>query len=150
MLSLAAHFIQDPVWDCSFKSLLTYFSLWQRGGGLFLLQEAVADAAACTPTASDTDVLEAAGDEGTLVISRKALLGELRHVPSLVQELLQILRVLLQILTEARITSLSKSKLRGGRRRFGFLVSYFLKKLSNRFVLKRCQCSFHFLKQKVT
>lgn len=104
---------------------------------MFLLQEAMADAAACTPTASDTDVLQATGDEGTLVISRKALLGELRHVPSLVQELLQIFRVLLQILREARITSLSKSKLWGGRRKFGFLVLYLLKKLSNRFALKR-------------
>lgn len=56
------------------------------------------------PVASDMDVSEAAGDEGNLVICRKAPLGELRHVPLLVQELLQIL-------TEARRTSLSKSKL---------------------------------------
>lgn len=100
------------------------------------MQEAVADAAACAPTASDMGMLEAAGGERTLVMSRKAPLRELRHVPSLLQELLQILRVLLQILTEARITSLNKSKLWEGRRRFGFLVFYLLKKLSNRFVLK--------------
>lgn len=99
----------------AFKPFLTYFSQWQRGGGLFLLQEAVADAAASIPTAFDMDVSETTGDEGNLVIYRKVPLGELRYVPSLMQELLQILGVVLQTLTEARITSLSKWKFWGGR-----------------------------------
>lgn len=60
------------------------------------------------------------------MIYRKAPLGELRCVPSLMQELLQILGVLLQILTEAKITSLSKLKLWGGGQRFGSLVFYLL------------------------
>lgn len=68
----------------------------------------MADVAACTPTAPDMDVSEAAGYEGNSVVYRKAPLGEFRRVPSLVHELLQILSVLFQIITEARITSLSK------------------------------------------
>lgn len=53
---LILHKIQFGI--AAFKPFLTYFSPWQRGGGLFLLQEAVAgaDAAACIPTASDVDV----------------------------------------------------------------------------------------------
>jgi len=71
----------------------------------------MAAVAPCGPTASAMDVSEAAGDEGSLAICRRAQQGaaQLRRAPSLVQELLLVLR---GFTTAARGTSLSNSELR--------------------------------------
>lgn len=75
---------------------------------MFLPEKAVAAVAPCAPTASHMDVSEEAGDEGNLVICRRAQQGaaQLRRAPSLVQELMMVLRV---FPTAARGTSFSNS-----------------------------------------